>query len=177
MDAMLETRREGLERLVRTAGERGGPSAAELDFSPESLVALWTWATAQLAEAPEAPDRDRLPAWLNDAPWYPGERFFREDDYWLLDGVIWYLVETIFRNVPGAKWELWDEPGNATHNRAVVRPSWPPLDPVGFVHSYAGTATFPLEAMMGRGERMYLGPPEPDPQALLHAFERVRDDK
>lgn len=144
----IEEAEEYLRRYLATAEPRlawlreesartGGPTPDQLDYSRDSLVPLWEWAIGQFRLRPaDAPldfvDLGRQGRYYRphdaDLPMWFGRRAVQAPDGWsdetlaLIDGLIYYLAETVLRAVPGAKWEVWhaDVKNHIDENQPVL---------------------------------------------------------
>jgi hypothetical protein len=110
-----------LAQLRQLSESTGGPDAAILNLSIDSLVPLWNWAADRVAwragYVPAAPGDPQpivdlstiepeqdLPEWFSDYPelWVQ----FSAPTLWLIDGFGRYLGEVLVTSFPGTRWKL-----------------------------------------------------------------------
>lgn len=100
------------ERAEALRAEVAATGGHELDYSPASLVPLWTWVLRRVRppgrwrrrRADAAPIRTRLDA----------------GDLELAERIAAYAGEVVRRAVPGAGWFLWDDGGLSNDHQAPV---------------------------------------------------------
>lgn len=146
-----------LRWLRETAVATGGPSPDQLDYSRDSLVPLWTWATGQFrlrTEAESVAPR-RVPMWYGRGTLH-SPSWCSDDTLDLVDGLIYYRAESLLRAVPGARWEVGHSEtlGWISEGEPVLIGFDPPISPVR-----------PIIALIGRVYRR-LKPDRPNPYGI-----------
>lgn len=112
-----------VETFLDTVDVLGGPRA-QLDFSHDSLVPLWSWLMSRPLPARPVPDREmrrRDPPW-----WYPFSgvvigQLLGPELSWLATGAAEYVAETVFRLVPGSGWALGTDRRGADFRQPLLR--------------------------------------------------------
>ena len=135
---------DGLQRLRTQCN-------VDLDCSPESMTALWAWFLGR-AEALEEPrpfdDAARLPAWVDvDDPFL---QRLTVATLWMADGLAYYLAACLQAAVPGARWEMGDEPRVKSYffqNQPLLTGFTSDASPLGLVLQLVGDAV-----VWGRGD-------------------------
>jgi hypothetical protein len=98
-----------LEWLRERAAQPGGPDPDALDFSRDSLVPVWTWATSQFRLRDEREgdrvDPANVPMWYGRSP-APAAYWWSDDTLHLIDALAYYFGETLRRAVPGSRWQV-----------------------------------------------------------------------
>lgn len=142
-----------LDEFRAEVSASGGPPAAELDGSPESLVPLWRWFVAR----PHAADGE-LPPWYEpDPPDVAAERLpagaLRD-----VDGIALYLALAFRRALGGLDWGIGHEPPRrryVSQNRPVLKAGGYDIDVLQVAYNLA------MRTLVGR---------DTDDEALLRAF-------
>lgn len=133
-----------LSWLREQSAKTGGPAAAQLDFSRDSLVPLWAWVAPRLRKlrAGEEPAPGPLPVWFGRCgrharQWWPNETVE------LMDAVLYYLAECLMRAAPGAHWAVYRAPDGGPHftnGQAVLMGFGTPIDLGMHVETLGGKA-------------------------------------
>ena len=177
LDRFLADMPAGLDRLAGLSATTGGPTAAELDGSPESLDALWSWAAPRFGwrDGYEPPGRGQLPpsfhphdledpgglpSWFHH-PSGVGLETFATDTLWLIDGLGRYLGQAVIEHVPGARWAL-----GATRPKGNMLANQPVLAGLGYEVSPLLTCTVKAAEL--------LTPWQAEPPTLRATFEEWR---
>lgn len=105
----LQSRDERLVVLNRRFYESGGGNEDDLDFSPDSLSALWKWVMKNLGRREHTPDELQRIMSLPDA--FRKEQLrnapLSEDSLILLNDVAYYFGEVLVRNIEGVGWSVY----------------------------------------------------------------------
>jgi hypothetical protein len=137
-----------LDEFRREVSASGGPSEAELDGSPESLVPLWRWFVARPAEA-----GGELPPWYEPDPPELAAQRLPASTLRDADGVALYLARVF-----GHEWGIGREPPRkryVSQNKPVLKAGGHDIDVIAVAYNLA------LRAAEGR---------DTDDEALLRTF-------
>jgi len=122
-DTWTGTSAERAEAFRRQVAAAGGPGPDVLDGTPASLVPAWTWLREHAETVDELPDDPDLPEWAE-----PGRapRGFELSPATLrlLDGFIHYYAQVLLADVPGTRWEFYEDRRRGDVN---VDHQWPVL--------------------------------------------------
>ncbi len=122
-EAYLDRKDAVLAEFIKKIETQGGSSQAELDFSPQSLVPLWTWLWPRLRLADEHPENQgQLPMWyaveVSNNP-HGNTPLPVETALWI-DGLAYYFGDTVVKNIPDAKWAICTDNKAAYYNKPVI---------------------------------------------------------
>lgn len=147
----ISSETDRVDDFRRIVASRGGPSAATLDLTRDSLGPLGAWLMRPL---PPGPEDDQHPVWAwdrsEDDPYLKGS--------WLPDGLGTYVVTMLRVRHPGLTWKLETDP------RSIYR-GLPVLVGLGPVE------TLPYAAMLGSLENAGKASTR-DPGWLMDLFDR-----
>ncbi len=89
-----------LHWLRETAAASGGPSPERLDYTRDSLVPLWSWATSRFQLRPdgESVDPRIVPMWYGRGTLH-SPSWCSDDTLDLVDGLIYYRAEALRRAI------------------------------------------------------------------------------
>ncbi|TIC87461.1 hypothetical protein E8D34_10065 [Nocardioides sp. GY 10113] len=149
LERFLAETPDRLAWLADLSAGAGGPKASDLDFSVESVDALWEWAVPRLAwrtgyqpPTSAADVRPRfnpnylegpaeLPSWFRH-PSGVGLARFSADTLWLIDALARYVGEVAIRCIPGSRWASGSTrpKGNMVANQPVLAGSLDEASPI-----------------------------------------------
>ncbi len=122
----------GARRALLLAAVRAtGGEAHRLDYSPQSLIALWQWAKPQASSEAIPPEQleafwDSRPEWVRKAGVRPGE--LTPETQCLAIDIGYYFGEIFIRRCPRVQWALWTE-RKGPYNKPYLTGFGPPLVP------------------------------------------------
>ena len=153
-DAYVARAEPRLDEFRREVSGTGGPSEAELDGSPDSLVGLWRWFVAREPDGAGG----ELPPWYEPDP--PDAEAGRLDAGTLrdVDGVALYLALAFRRALGGLEWGIGRLPKRmkyVSQNKPVLKGEGYDIDVLQVAYTLA------MRASAGR---------DTDDEALLQAF-------
>ncbi len=97
-----------LELLNRRYYEMGGGNESDLDFGPESLESLWTWATPQLRTREFSPNEIAyfmsLPESIRSEKL--SQKYLSIDSLILLNDIAYYFAECLIHGLIGVHWKI-----------------------------------------------------------------------
>jgi len=159
---------KALHELGEISEKTGGPKAAELDFSAESLVPIWIWARDRMPMVKENGPNDLMPPWydfeLRLNPNNPNIRFSPEAAD-LIDKLAYYWGETLIHNIQGTKWDIDPYPESFFYCRPVVRSEF--------------LTQYPIRFIWGGGLAFFRDPKDPcvSGDSVFKALERIKNDE
>jgi hypothetical protein len=104
----VRSRDERLASLKRTFHETGGGKEDELNFTPDSLLTLWRWASERLSKreytSRELEHIKTLPDWFREHQLTT--KHLSEQTLALLNDIAFYFAEVFIRNHSGVQWMI-----------------------------------------------------------------------
>ena len=152
-DAFVARAEPRLDEFRREVSATGGPSEAELDGSPDSLVGLWRWFVARKPD-----ERGESPPWYEPDP--PDSEAGRLPAGVLrdVDGLALYLALAFRQALAGLRWGIGRLPPRmkyVSQNKPVLKGDGYDIDVLQVAYTLA------MRAAAGR---------DTDDEALLRAF-------
>jgi hypothetical protein len=153
-DAYVARAEPRLAEFRREVATTGGPSEAELDGSPDSLVGLWRWFVGR------APDRSgEPPPWYESDPPEAAPERLSAGTLRDVDGVALYLARAFRRALGELPWGIGRMPARkryVSQNKPVLKGDGYDIDVLQVAYTLA------MRAAGGR---------DTDDEALLRAFQ------
>ena len=122
-DVYMARKDDVLNAFFNKIESQGGPKREELDFSPESLIPLWTWLRKQvkLPDNDEHPPEEERPIWYDYTAIngrYGQFNIDKETAHWL-DGLAYYFGEVLIKYL-GLHWCLETDSRTEYYNKPVL---------------------------------------------------------
>jgi len=156
----LANKEAALADLFADAAQDG----ISLDFSPDSLTALWQWAYPQFEYCSQHPVSDDIPIWYQ--PEYVNHPHFSGPPMTLKsikirDKLAYYFGEVLIRHIPNLHWELCEEKNSPYSNCPIIN---------------GATATYPLRVVGNVLSRAVKKSPHHSEDTLKEAFRMFKNE-